>query len=308
MHTIRSAMPDPRLEPFVRCFAQREISVQTSSFVEIALASLEHIVSFRLGGQTTTHHSSGTSVVDPHVQFSGTQTRSPGCFSFTGSVLAFGIFFKPFASWQLFRIPPAQFADRNFEAHEVFGPWITELWLKLAECETFCERIRLATETLLPFTEHAAPRTRTMAAADNLLQADCGMRIRQMARESCMTVRTFERNFVREMGLPPKLFARLRRFQMALDRKRASGTRWLDIAHELGYFDQMHMVKEFRAFGGEAPSRILQSCGDYQPWSIGRPLSLNRVTNHAEGPNSIKPIKNAAQSSSPSADRTRYSE
>jgi AraC-like DNA-binding protein len=280
MHTIRSAMPDPRLKPFVRCFAQREISVQTSSFVETALASLEPIVSFCLSGQTTTHHWSGTSAIDPHIPFLGTQTRSPGCFSFTGSVLAFGIFLKPFASWQLFRIPPAQFADQKFEAREVFGPWIIELWLKLAECETFCDRIRLATETLLPFAEQATPPTRTMAAAENLLQADSGLRIEQLARESCMTVRTFERKFVGEMGLSPKLFARLRRFQMALDRKRASGTRWLDVAHDLGYFDQMHMVKEFRAFGGEAPSRLLQSCGDYQPWSIGAPLSLNNVTNH----------------------------
>jgi AraC-like DNA-binding protein len=254
--------------------------VPTSPLAETALASLEHIVSFSLSGQTTTHHWSGTSAIDPQIHLFGTQTRSPGSFSFEGSVLAFGIFFKPFASWQLFRIPPAQFADQKFEAHAVFGPWITELWLKLAERETFCDRVRLATVTLLPFAERAAPETRTMAAAESLLQADSGMRIEQLARESCMTVRTFERKFVGEMGLSPKVFARLRRFQMALDRKRASGTRWLNVAHELGYFDQMHMVKDFRAFGGEAPSQLLQSCGDYQPWSIGAPLSLNNVTNH----------------------------
>ncbi len=58
--------------------------------------------------------------------------------------------------------------------------------------------------------------------------------------------------FIGEMG-STKLFARLRRFQMALDHKRASRARWLDVAHDLGYFDQMHMVKEFRAFGGEVP-------------------------------------------------------
>jgi AraC-like DNA-binding protein len=280
MHTIRSAMPEFRLKPFIRCFAQREISMQTSSLAETALASLEHIVSFCFRGQPTIDDWSGTSTVVPRIHFFGTQTRSPGTFSFTGSVLAFGIFLKPFASWQLFRIPPAQFADQKFEAREVFGPWITDLWLRLAECDTFCDRIRLATETLLPFAEHATPQTRTMTAAENLLQADSGMRIQQLAHESCMTVRTFERKFVEEMGLSPKLFARLRRFQMALDRKRALGTRWLDVAHDLGYFDQMHMVKEFQAFGGHAPSRLLQSCGDYQPWSIGRALSLNNVTNH----------------------------
>jgi len=196
MHTIRSAVPDARLKPFIRCFAQREISVQTSSLVETTMASLEHILSFSLSGQTMTHHWSGTSAIDPHIHFLGTQTRSLGCFSFTGSVLAFGIFLKPFASWQLFRIPPAEFADQTFEGHEVFGPWITDLWHKLGECETFCDRIRLATETLLPFAEHATAQTRAMAAAENLLQTDSGMRIEQLARESCMTVRTFERKFI----------------------------------------------------------------------------------------------------------------
>lgn len=280
MHTIRSAMPDARLKPFIRCFAQREIAAPTSPLAETALASLEHILSFRLNGQTTTQHWSGRSAIDPHIHLFGTQTRSPGCFSFAGSVLAFGIFLKPFASWQLFRIPPAEFADQKFEGHSVFGPWVTELWLKLAECKGFHDRIRLATETLLPFAEHAIAQTETMAAAEKLLSADSGVRIEQVARNSCMTVRTFERKFAAEMGLSPKLFARLRRFQMALDRKRVSGATWLDVAHELGYFDQMHMVKDFRAFGGEAPSRLLQGCGDYQPWSIGTPLSLNEVTNH----------------------------
>ena len=280
MHTIRSAIPDPRLKPFVRCFAQREMSLQASSLAEIALASLENILSFSLRDRSTTNHSSGSSAVAPTVNILGAQTRSPGWFSFTGSVLDFGIFLAPFACWELFRIPPYEFADQMFEARAVFGPWTTELWLKLAECETFSDRVWLATETLLPFAERATPQTRTMAAGESLLEADSGTRIEQLARDSCMTVRTFERKFVEEMGLSPKLFARLRRFQMALDRKRASGARWLDVAHDLGYFDQMHMVKEFRAFGGEAPSRVLQSCGDLQPWSIGAPLSLNNVTNH----------------------------
>jgi AraC-like DNA-binding protein len=278
MHTIQTAMPDSRLTPFVRCFAQREISAQASSLAQTSLAQLEHTLAFYLRGQPTMDYWSGNRAVLPRVHFVGTQTRSPGCAYFTGHVLAFGIFLKPFASWQLFRIPPAQFADQEFQAQEVFGPWIAELWLKLAECETFCDRIRVATETLVPFAEQASPPTRTMAAAQSLVQTNFGLRIQQLAQDSCMSLRTYQRKFVADMGLSPKLFARLRRFQMALDRKRASGTRWLDVAHDLGYFDQMHMVKEFRVFGGEAPGRLVERCGDFQPWSVGKPLSLNHVT------------------------------
>jgi AraC-like DNA-binding protein len=278
MHTIQSARPEPRLRPFVRCFAQREMCVQTSSLVQASLAQLEHTLSFNLADPPVMHYLSGKRAFIPRIHLVGAQTRSPGCASFTGSVLAFGIFLQPFASWQLFRIPPAQFVDQEFAAENVFGSWINDLWLQLAECKTFYDRIRVATETLRPFAERASLPTRTMAAAQNLLQTDLGTRIQQLAEESCMSLRTYERKFVAEMGLSPKLFARLGRFQRALDRKRVSGSSWLAVAHELGYFDQMHMVKEFRAFGGEAPSRLLQECGDFQPWSIGAPLSLNPVT------------------------------
>jgi AraC-like DNA-binding protein len=269
MHTIRTAIPEPSLRPFVRCFAQREMPSLASPFRETALASRENILDFCLAAQSTTHHRSGHSTIDPRINILGTQTRSLGWFSFKGSVLDFGIFLKPFAPWQLFGILPAELANQKFEASTVFGSWCTELWLKLSECRTFPERIQVATQTLLRFAEYPTPQTRTMAAAGSFFQPASSIRVEQLAQNSYMSVRTFERRFVKETGISPKLFLRLQRFQMALDRKRASGDRWLDIAHFFGYSDQMHMVKEFREFGGEAPSRLLQNCGDYQPWSIG---------------------------------------
>ena len=277
MHTIRSAMPDARMKQFVRCFAEREMTLQTSSVVQTSLASLENILAFDLGDQPVMEYSSGRIIGIPRIQLVGTQTRSIGCAHFTGHILAFGIFLKPFACWQLFRIPPAQFADREFEAQEVFGAWVRDLWLKLAECETFGDRIRVTNETLLPFAKNASPPTRSMAAARNLLPPDAGARIQHLAHESCMSIRNYERRFVEDMGISPRLFARLGRFQMALDIKRASRSSWLEVAHELGYFDQMHMVKDFWAFGGNAPSRLVQICGDFQPWSIGPPMSVNNV-------------------------------
>src|SRR5206468_786626 len=84
----------------------------------------------------------------------------------------------------------------------------------------------------LPFGENASPPTRTMAAARNLLRPHADTRIQQLAHESCMSIRNYERRFVEDMGISPRLFARLGRFQMALDIKRASGSTWLEVAHE----------------------------------------------------------------------------
>src|SRR5947209_6575293 len=185
MHTIRSAMPDPRLKEFVRCFAQREMFLQGESLVQTSTASLEHILSFNLRNRPTLECWLGDRRSIPPIHLVGTQTRRPGSGCFTGHVLAFGIFFKPFASWQLFRIPPAEFADLDFDGEEVLGSWVRDLWLRLAECETFLARVQMANETLLRITERAIPPTRSMLGARNLFHGDTWPRIQQLARESC---------------------------------------------------------------------------------------------------------------------------
>ncbi len=56
----------------------------------------------------------------------------------------------------------------------------------------------------------------------------------------------------------PKLFARIVRFQAALDRKARSKSRtWTEVAQEFGYFDQMHMIHDFDQFAAEKPTEML---------------------------------------------------
>ena len=79
-------------------------------------------------------------------------------------------------------------------------------------------------------------------------------------------MRQFERDFKREMGLSPKAFSRIARFQAALDAKVAQPARtWLDIAHTFGYHDQMHMIHDFETLGRDNPTSLLQALGDARP-------------------------------------------
>jgi hypothetical protein len=56
----------------------------------------------------------------------------------------------------------------------------------------------------------------------------------------------------------PKLFARIARFEAALEHKACFATKsWTEIAHEFGYYDQMHMVHDFGEFTGGTPTEIL---------------------------------------------------
>jgi AraC-like DNA-binding protein len=68
----------------------------------------------------------------------------------------------------------------------------------------------------------------------------------------------FIEQFRREVGLTPKLFCRVRRFQEVLKLIHAQhAVKWADIACGCGYFDQAHFVKDFLAFAGLNPSAYL---------------------------------------------------
>lgn len=87
-------------------------------------------------------------------------------------------------------------------------------------------------------------------------------KIATVTAEIGISSRHFIDVFRSEVGLTPKLFCRVRRFQRVL-REISTGTRihWPSVALDAGYFDQAHFIHDFRAFSGINPSAYLS---DYQ--------------------------------------------
>lgn len=275
MRTLQTAAPDYRLTPFVRCFAQRDTLPGAPPMTQTLVGSLEHILSFDLCERTANISPTGKAILLPPTHLLSAQTRCAGTVCLSGNVLGFGIFFRPFAPWQLFGIPTAELIDINCDATVVLGSWIAELWHKLSCCRNFPERIRIATDTLMAFVKVARPLTSIMSTVHRLLPSPEPARISRVAHDSAMSIRSYERQFAGEIGMSPKNFARLARFAGAVDLKRRSEDSWLNISHDLGYFDQMHMIRDFRIFGGDAPGRLVRTESDFQPWSIRSPLRTN---------------------------------
>ena len=99
---------------------------------------------------------------------------------------------------------------------------------------------------------------RISAAAAQILCAAGNARVAALASDAGLSMRQFERCFMQQVGVHPKLYARIVRFEAALDRKARSSTKsWTDVAHEFGYYDQMHMVHDFESLSGGTPTKIL---------------------------------------------------
>jgi AraC-like DNA-binding protein len=201
-------------------------------------------------------------LVGPHT-LAGTSLR------FAGNIDSFAIFLQPTALWSLFRVPTSVVMETHYDAEDVLGAAIAELWHVLAEMPNFADRVRAAELFLLRSANFEPGATVTTAAASLLVFQGGRIAIDDLASQMNVSVRQLERSFLREIGISPKRFARVARFQAALDARVGRPDRsWLDISIESGYHDQMHLVHEFQSLCGLSPTLTVELLGDSRPSAL----------------------------------------
>lgn len=163
---------------------------------------------------------------------------------------------------------PAPVTELHNNLLNLAEPWGSE-GAVLAECLAGHAdphaALRLFEQILL---ERMGARTSAMirpAAA----RLEAGFSVAAVADQCGMTARRFGRRFRAETGMTPKLFARVRRFQRLLAALPQAGEEpsWAGMAVRYGYYDQAHLIHDFRAFTATTPTR-------YAPRSVGE---LNHV-------------------------------
>jgi AraC-like DNA-binding protein len=79
--------------------------------------------------------------------------------------------------------------------------------------------------------------------------------IDSLASDACLSSRQFERKFLERIGVSPKMYQRIIRFNQAMKLKNANpNTKWIDITYACGYYDQMHLLRDFKLFTGSVPT------------------------------------------------------
>lgn len=114
----------------------------------------------------------------------------------------------------------------------------------------------------------SAPPRLALEAADRLATASVGA----VATELGVSERHLRRVFHEAIGVSPKAFARLTRFHRALRAAREGGRAgWVSVAAASGYYDQAHLIAEFRSIAGVTPRELLGELrgSDRQPRARG---------------------------------------
>jgi AraC-like DNA-binding protein len=259
MLQTRFQKPSRGLEKFVRFYIQRHVQILGAAVVHPvpARASPMIVLEFR-DPIDVIYCNQPAPVKSPAMVVVGPQTYRRVEMQLRGALDTFVIVFQPDGLHRLFSLPMHQLTDKDYEAHSVLGGFISNARERLGNAKSFEERVGLVNE----FLSHQALRAHSFdgisAAANRIFLAGGRVGIPALADTAGLSVRQFERRFVQQVGMRPKLFVRIARFEAALENKaRFASKSWTDVAHDFGYYDQMHMVHDFGEFTGGTPTETL---------------------------------------------------
>jgi AraC-like DNA-binding protein len=251
--------PSPPLRSIVAHWSYREVDVRAIvrlplparplQFIEFYLGESIALVDWRTGKRSTPP---GRCVVVGH------HTRRMNDIELCGNYRTFTMHLMPTGFHRLTGVPMHEFTDGAVDATAVFGNEADDVREHLENAGTLDERVAVAERFVMRRMNGVAARSAIDAAADHLrfgTQTD----LDALVGAAGLSARQFERRFSAAVGMPPKTFQRVSRFHRAVRRKETTpAARWTDIAVDLGYYDQAHLVRDAKLLAGEAASALLE--------------------------------------------------
>ncbi|MEX0611330.1 MAG: helix-turn-helix domain-containing protein [Pirellulales bacterium] len=202
-------------------------------------------------------------------RFSGAVVSGPyrGCFMIDPlqheSII--GVHFKPGGAFPFLSAPADELADTHLDLETLWGRTATELREQLCAATTAGQRFSLLEDALVSRLRHPPERHGAVSIALETFERTGGRsRVHGVACRVGLSQRRFIQVFAAEVGLTPKLYCRVRRFQQAREFVRSvEAPDWARVAVNCGYFDQSHLIRDFQAFSGLSPLTYLRRASEH---------------------------------------------
>ena len=195
------------------------------------------------------------------------QSSSYSDLLITSSLDLFSITFTAFGASAFFDLPIIELQDNSIPLSFLIKDQAEEITNKLTETTDFKNRVLIIEEFLinrirLNIQEYKLARIDY--SMQNIHQKRGIIEIDQLAFDSCLSRKQFERDFSNIIGLSPKKYLRVIRFQNAISQIQNDAKMELTkLAYVCGYFDQSHMIRDFKQLTGYTPMQYFKDCEPY---------------------------------------------
>ncbi|MGH9369421.1 MAG: DUF6597 domain-containing transcriptional factor [Thermoanaerobaculia bacterium] len=181
-----------------------------------------------------------------------------------GPVDTLGIRFRPGGLAPFLPIPVDELVDRQVPLEDLFGRDAALLAECVRAAPDDARRLAAAARFLsarLP--EPDAPRRPVEVAIGRMLRRRGPVSIERLSCDLGISRRHLERSFRRETGMTAMQLGRVIRFQSVFRELSRGGTDWVGVALGCGYYDQPHLIRDFRELAGQAPGAFLREDGAF---------------------------------------------
>ncbi|NMI04386.1 AraC family transcriptional regulator [Paenibacillus sp. SZ31] len=168
----------------------------------------------------------------------------------------FGVRFFPGGAHVFHGMPLEWFTDKRIALQECWPEKLNELQERMAETNSFAERVEVMNAYLSPLSmQSSTSENDLMKNVLHRIFIDGGrMTVQELAMREVISERQLHRKFSEWVGISPKRFSEVVRFHRVLnDIHQGNTADWAMLAQNHGFFDQAHLIRQFRKFYGETP-------------------------------------------------------
>ncbi len=250
------------LQPFIECFWTLEGEPdKLASAPERILPDgcVEIILNF--AAPFTEIDDRSKSRLQPQHFLVGQMTR-PVMIRPTGSVRLVGIRFHPGGTFPFLRVPMHETTDRIIELGAIAAE-LKRVFVAVAEAdESLGMKVVAIERVLAKQLRICRPDSRLVDLTARMVRTAGQVSVDALAGEAGVSARQLRRRFLMEVGVGPKLLGRLLRFQQVFRAVNQNVPDWADVALECGYYDQAHLINDFRQFAHQTPSVLLANSSE----------------------------------------------
>jgi AraC-like DNA-binding protein len=261
VHTTQ-IKPSALLQPYIHCYALRQFDTGDDEMPMPLHAMNQCYLTFflRKSKYVLVTDESGSLQYKMQSALFSLFTSSRGCAHYKGQFDLLSVQFISNGLFAILRIPQRILLNSILPMADILGKDAAPMTEQLENCKDITEMGTYlnAYFTHKLFSQKQKHKTNVIANISNSIFKSKGLvTVDSMASHANMSFRNFERTFIDQVGMSPKLYTRITKFFLAIENKMMYPQKnWTTIAHERGYFDQAHFIRDCKEFSSMAPGEL----------------------------------------------------
>ncbi len=257
--------PSAHLAPYIRMYWSMESSLKPGEkhVQRIVPNGFSEIIFYEKDVPEST---SQQGYLQSRTQVSG-QKNNYSDLIVSGHTRLFSVVFEPYGISQFFNIPVSELMNQTIPLRFLLGPKLDEPENKIFEANSVHEKIAIIEKFFLQLLSENHHLPRISRSVRELNSSSGNVQVPDLASNAYLSRKQFERKFTDMVGISPKQFMRVVRFQRALFIRQNNPLISLtQLAYDAGYYDQPHMIADFKQLSGLTPGQYFAQCEPFSDY------------------------------------------